>query len=172
MQPIDIFHYCPKCKTKTKLQHDRLFNCSNCKLHFYLSPYLTNAVILENKNKEILLVKRKFDPKKGWWDLPGGFVENNETIEQSIHREIKEELNIQISNLRYISSSTDYYLFKDINYPTICMIFAAVMKTENIQPQDDISDFQFFPKNKIPYSRIAFVGLSLSIKKYLSSFKK
>lgn len=171
MQPINIFQYCPRCKTKTILVNERLFNCKSCKLHFYLSPYLTNAVILENKKHEILLVKRKFSPKIGYWDLPGGFVENNETIEQSIHREVKEELNIQISNLKYVTSSTDHYLFKEINYPTICMIFAAKMKTKNIKFQDDISGFKFFPRKNIPYSKIAFSGLKTALKDYLFPFK-
>lgn len=177
MKPINIFQYCPKCSKKIKSINlpaklrsnaSRRVKCTSCGLNFYLSPYLTNAVILENKKNEILLVKRKFPPKIGWWDLPGGFVENDETIEQSIHREVKEELNIEIGDLKYISSSTDHYLFKKINYPTICTIFSAVMKTEKIHPQDDISGYKFFSKNKIPYSRIAFQGLRKAIKKYIN----
>jgi ADP-ribose pyrophosphatase YjhB (NUDIX family) len=49
--------------------------CANCSLSYYLNPKPCTAVILVNDKGEYLLVERAVDPVKGYWDLPGGFVE-------------------------------------------------------------------------------------------------
>ena len=83
---MNSFIYCPNCQTKLVTKHERLIDCKKCDFVYYLSPAMTNGAIIENNKGEILLVKRKINPKKGFWDTPGGFVEYHETLEQSIIR--------------------------------------------------------------------------------------
>lgn len=172
MPITQYFIFCPKCRQKLNTKNERLIDCQHCGFHFYFAPYLTNAAILENDNNEILLAKRKDYPKKGFWDLPGGFVEMDETIEESLHREIGEELNVKITDLRYICSAFDQYLYKKINYPTLCFIFSAKMTGDHMKPSDDVSSIKFFPKNRIPYEKIAFRGLKMGIRQYLLSLNQ
>ena len=118
-------------------------------------------------------IKRKYPPKKGYWDIPGGFVDFDETLEASLRREIKEELAIDISNFKYFTSTADRYLFKDINYHTLCFVFLAKLnEKENFSPRDDITEIKFFRKNNFPIHKLAFPGLKVVFKKYLSSFKQ
>src|SRR3990167_11236908 len=112
------FKYCPNCKAKIKMD-DRLIDCALCGFHYYLNPAPTNGLILESEKGEILLVKRKVSPKKGYWDVPGGFIDFGENLEESLKREIKEELGIQIFNLKYFISVSVPYLYKGINYHTL-----------------------------------------------------
>jgi len=158
-----MFKYCPNCRTKLVHKVERLIDCKKCGFHFYLSPALTNGAIIENSKGEILLVRRKIDPKKGFWDTPGGFVEYGETFEESLIREVKEELGIIISNLKYLSSQTDRYFYNGINYHTICAFFKGNIDENKIVTDDDVDGFQFFPKNKIPYDKIAFEGVKKAI---------
>ena len=63
------------------------------------SPYAPIFVTTDNvviKSGHILLIKRKFNPGKGLWALPGGFVDQNETIKDSAIRELKEETRIKV----------------------------------------------------------------------------
>lgn len=163
-----FFKYCPNCKTKLTHKVERLIECDHCNFVFYLSPAMTNGAIIENKKGEILLVRRKIDPGKGLWDTPGGFVEYNETLERSVVREIKEELGVDISNLKYICSQTDRYYFKEINYFTLCAFFSGTVDEKKIIPADDIDNFQFFPKDKINYNQIAFNGVRIAIQIFIS----
>lgn len=162
------FRYCPNCKTEIKLTN-RLLDCKACGFHFYLSPSPTNGVILLNEKDEILLVRRKIEPKKGFWDFPGGFIEFGESIEVSVKREIKEELGINLKNIKYFISIPDIYTYKGYIYNTICSIFVAKIDNEKLNPADDISAVMAFKKNKIPFDRIAFKGVEKALKKYLSS---
>lgn len=56
---------------------------------------MTADVVVFNKDK-VLGVKRKFDPCKGEWALPGGLVELNETIKHAAQRELEEETGIKV----------------------------------------------------------------------------
>ena len=60
----------------------------------YKNPRLTvdGAVLKDNK---VLLIKRKYDPFKGKWALPGGFVEYGEKVEDAVIREIYEETGLK-----------------------------------------------------------------------------
>ena len=108
------YKYCPKCAGELHEEiPEALFVCTQCMFHFYFSPKPCNAVILE-KGDQILLVRRKYDPQKGFWDLPGGFVDPFESIEESATREIKEELGLDIpaTNFRYLISTPDRYEYE------------------------------------------------------------
>ncbi|OGK16689.1 hypothetical protein A2774_00105 [Candidatus Roizmanbacteria bacterium RIFCSPHIGHO2_01_FULL_39_12c] len=166
-----MYIFCPRCSKKIAKKSESLYVCNHCGFHLYENPRPTNGLIAENEKGEILLVKRKDDPKKGYWDLPGGFVDMGETLEESFQREIKEELGVKVKNLKYLTSTADRYLYKGINLHTICFIFTGKLKGKELKIRDDISGFQFFPKDKIPFKRIAFTGVKKGIKYYLSSLK-
>lgn len=170
MSKLFTFKFCPSCGRKIKQFNEKFISCKFCSFHFYFTPYPTNALIIENDKGEILLVKRRSPPKKGYWDLPGGFVEFGENMEESMRREIKEELGIEVDDIHYINSAADLYLYKEINYHTLCSIYATKVVPQKMKSHDDITEICFFPKKKIPFSKIAFPGLTRALKIYLSSF--
>ena len=54
-----------------------------------MRPTTVDAVIVDEGR--VLLIRRKFEPFKGRWALPGGFVDEGETVEQAVEREVHEE---------------------------------------------------------------------------------
>lgn len=164
--------YCLRCSKQLTKKSESLYVCNNCGLHLYENPRPTNGLISENEKGEILLVKRKDNPKKGYWDVPGGFVDINETLEESMRREIKEELEVELRDLEYFTSTKDRYLYKGLNYYTLAFLFTGKVDSNKIIPRDDITEIKFFPKNKIPFSKLAFKGVKIGLIKYLSSFKQ
>lgn len=60
------------------------------RLHY---PITVDSVIFSYANGElkVALIERKVDPFKGMWAIPGGFMEGNETVEETAMRELKEE---------------------------------------------------------------------------------
>lgn len=150
------FIYCPVCAGTFERIEEHLV-CTSCSLHYYINPRPTNAVLLTNAKGELLLVKRKVDPKKGMWDLPGGFININETVEESIHREIAEELKIRITDIQYLSSFYDTYEFGKVKAYTICFLFKAKMiNPADINPSDDVESYQYFATENLPYDQFAF----------------
>lgn len=96
--------YCGYCGTPTmhKLSNSFERECPACHLLFYprISP---SIIVLIQKNNEVLMARSPhFQP--GIYALIAGFVEPGESLEDAVHREVKEEVGISITNLRYFGS--------------------------------------------------------------------
>ena len=97
--------FCGRCGAPTQRRADeRARHCAACGLTAYprLSPVIMVRVV---RDGQILLARApRFAP--GVYSLLAGFVEAGETLEQAIHREIAEEVNIRVRNLRYFASQS------------------------------------------------------------------
>jgi len=95
--------YCGRCGSKTEtMKNERAKICKKCKLISYprISPAVIVGILKENK---ILLAKaNRF--KRDFYSILAGFVDAGETLEECIHREVKEEVNIEVENIRYFGS--------------------------------------------------------------------
>jgi NAD+ diphosphatase len=97
--------FCGRCGTPTQRRADeRARHCATCGLTAYprLSPVIMVRVV---RDGQILLARApRFAP--GVYSVLAGFVEAGETLEQAIHREVAEEVNIRVRNLRYFASQS------------------------------------------------------------------
>ena len=74
------------------------------------------AAVIKDENEKILITQRNLKKAQGGlWEFPGGKIEPNETCENAIVREIKEELDIDIEVKSYLSEKVFNYPEKDIN---------------------------------------------------------
>lgn len=97
--------FCGRCGTRTYLKTDEMAKvCPDCDLIAYprISPAVMAAVIKDN---QILLAHGRFFSSK-FYSVLSGFVEPGETLEECLHREVKEEVGIEIRNIRYFGSQS------------------------------------------------------------------
>jgi len=95
--------YCGRCGNKTEdLETERAKKCPGCGLINYprVSPSMIVAVIKEDK----ILLARSTRFKGGFYSVLAGFVEPGETLEECVKREVKEEVGIDVKNIRYFGS--------------------------------------------------------------------
>lgn len=59
------------------------------------------------KNGKVLIAQRNYGSSKGFYEFPGGKVEKNETKEEAIKREWKEECDVEIENIQFLANNTD-----------------------------------------------------------------
>ena len=88
--------YCSKCGEKNNfgfIDGNKRYHCKLCQTIHYQNPKPTATLICPHNDK-MLLVQRAYNPGKGEWGLPGGFLELNETLNQGAIRELKEETNL------------------------------------------------------------------------------
>jgi len=118
----------------------------------YPRPAVTvDAAVLVKQNKQwfILLIERKHDPFKGCYALPGGFVEEDETLETAIARELQEETNLVLDNLQQFRaySRPD----RDPRGRTISVIFTSVLDAfPAAVAGDDAAAVKWFPIDQLP----------------------
>jgi 8-oxo-dGTP diphosphatase len=113
----------------------------------YKSPKLTTDGIII-KNSKILLIKRKYEPFKGKWALPGGFVEYGEKVEDAVLREIKEETGLITKIKEIIGVYSDPN--RDPRGHTVSIVFLLDIITGKLRAEDDASVVKFFNFNKLP----------------------
>ena len=167
--PLKSFEYCPRCGSKHfNINGERSRHCTNCNLIYYANASASPAAIITNSKGEVLLATRAFDPAKGKLDLPGGFVDMNETAEEAIIREIKEELNLDVQNPQYLFSLPNEYNFSGITVHTLDLFFKVKIDDNAIiTSADDVASAQFYDLNNV---NIEDIGLN-SIKKAIEKLK-
>ena len=170
MDPQEIIKYCPRCKYELELTRSNRLFCNKCSYIQYISPVPCNSLIVTNKTGEILLIERKNEPRAGYWDLPGGFIELNEDVEASVIREVKEETNLDLktSDLHYISSNINRYLYKGVNEYLVSIAYQAnYPEGQTLIVGDDAKSTKFFKPSEIPWDKIAFTSVVATIKTYI-----
>ncbi len=159
MNVMDVFKFCPRCKSELKVSGN-LATCPECGLYYYDNPRPCCAAILKNSKGEVLLTKRALEPKKGYWDLPGGFIDKDETLEEGIARELLEELGVVVKELKYIGSASDWYDYREVDYPVVGATFVGQLEDDaSLNPQDDVADYKFFLPEDLPLDKIAFPSI-------------
>ncbi|OYT59518.1 ADP-ribose pyrophosphatase [Thermoplasmatales archaeon ex4484_30] len=111
------------------------------------SPRLTvDGVII--KDKKILLIRRKNEPFKGKWALPGGFVDYGERVEDAVIREIKEETGLDTKIARLLGVYSDPE--RDPRGHTVSIAYLLSPKEGVPEGGDDALEARFFDINELP----------------------
>ena len=166
--PLKAFEFCPRCGSKQfNINGERSRHCSDCNLTYYANASASTAAIITNSKGEVLLTTRAFNPAKGMLDLPGGFVDMNETAEEAIIREIKEELNINIQNPKYLFSLPNEYEFSGITVHTLDIFFKIEIDDNTIiKTDDDVASAQFYDLNNVNIENIGLQSIKTAIEKF------
>ena len=142
--------YCSQCGEKNSfslIDGGQRYHCNFCNTIHYQNPKPTATLICPKDNK-ILLVKRAFDPGKGEWSLPGGFLEIGETLEEGAMRELKEETNLNGKVVKLLGNCSHFNsIFGDI------LLLGIEIKIDNwdgLKAGDDALDAELFDINNCP----------------------
>ncbi len=135
--------------------------CTYCNTIHYHNPKIVVGCIPEWEDK-ILLCRRAIDPRRGWWTLPAGFMENAETLEQGAARETMEEANANVK----INDLFTIYSLPYINQ--VYVLFRAQLLDLNFKPGVESLEVMLFDENKIPWDEIAFRVIHDSLKIYFN----
>jgi NAD+ diphosphatase len=146
-----LFTHCPTCGSSSFITNsEKSCRCHACGFVYFINASAAVAVFIVNEQGELLVCKRGKAPAKGTWDLPGGFVDENENAEQAVSREINEELNLKISECKYLFSFPNRYEYSGLTIPTLDLFFECkVADLSGIQAADDVAECFFVPINDV-----------------------
>lgn len=101
-------------------------------------PSVTIDAIILNEKSEVLLIKRRNEPFKGFWALPGGFVDYGEIVEEAVLREVEEEtgLLVEIIKLHNVYSHPE----RDPRGHTISIVYHCKIKGGVLKGGDDAKE--------------------------------
>ena len=161
--------FCSNCAHPVILKHVEGDNrpryvCDNCNMIHYQNPNVVTGCLPIWKDK-VLLAKRAIEPRKGYWNVPGGYLENGETVEEGAVREVWEEacINVEIISLHAVFS------IPRINQ--VYMHYLAKMPDLNFSPGIESLEVKLFTEAEIPWEDIAFLSSTFTLKRYIEDLK-
>lgn len=171
MQILEKFRYCPVCGSKHfDINGPKSKLCSNCGLELFENPSSSVAAFIVNDKGELLVEKRKLDPAKGTFDLPGGFCDANENLEEAIRREVREETHLEVKAVSYFCSEPNKYRFSGLDIPTLDAFFeCTVSDFSTLKPDDDARECLWLPLTNIHTELFGMRSVRFSLHKYLDS---
>jgi len=163
-----LFNFCPNCTSKNHFVEANKFKCLDCNYIYFHNTAGAVAVFIK-VGDEILFTKRNQNPKIGLLDLSGGFVDYFESAEQTVIREIYEELQIDVSQeiINYLGSNPNQYEYKSVNYHTIDLFFEIILTKKpfiNLE-KNEIESVSWLKLTDVNLEEIAFESLKEFIKK-------
>lgn len=170
MREKSPIRFCTRCGTRVIITIPEGDNrqrhvCTACGEIQYQNPKIVTGCIPVCGNR-ILLCKRAIDPRMGYWTIPAGFMENDETLEQGAIRETWEEAMAKV---------TDLQLYQIFDVPRINQVYilyrANLAEPGNFGAGPESLEVQLVPLDAIPWDEMAFLVIRKTLERYLEDWR-
>jgi ADP-ribose pyrophosphatase YjhB (NUDIX family) len=133
--------------------------CNDCDTIHYVNPRIITGC-LPVWDDRVLLCLRAINPRKGYWTLPAGFLENGETIAAGAARETEEEANARVADLEL------YTVFSLPHISQAYMFYRAQLSDLDFSSGEESLDVRLFKEHEIPWDNLAFPVINKSLQYY------
>ena len=142
-------HYCFQCGTQLELrliENREREVCSACGWIYYAQLKVSAAILIEQDGK-LLLLQRSYEPWKGTWMVPAGYVEADEDPKEAAVREVCEEtgLEVELGELFHV-----YYFDDDPRGKGVAFVYKAEKVSGEININDESTTAKYFHWSEIP----------------------
>ena len=139
--------------------------CDHCETIHYLNPRII-AGCLPTWGNKVLLCRRAIEPRREFWTLPAGFMENKETTADAATRETLEEANARVANARL------YTMFNLPHISQVYMFFLAELADLNFSAGLESLDVSLFEEHEVPWDELAFPVVTEALKLFFEDYKQ
>jgi ADP-ribose pyrophosphatase YjhB (NUDIX family) len=137
------------------------FVCTDCATIHYQNPRIVTGCLPVWDNR-VLLCRRAINPRKGYWTLPAGFLENGETISAGAARETAEEANARVTDLQL------YTVFSLPHISQAYMFYRAQLADLAFSAGAETLAVDLFDESSVPWNDLAFPVITQSLKYYFA----
>jgi len=166
---LDKFKFCPVCGSNHfEVNNIKSKKCQDCGFTYYLNPSSATVALIINDKNELLVVRRKNEPAKGTLDLPGGFVDMDETGEEGMAREVKEETGLDAIEVEYQFSIPNLYLYSGFMVHTLDMFYKVKVKDlSHVEAMDDAAAYYWIALDKLNPEEFGLGSIRQGLTKFL-----
>lgn len=159
--------FCRRCGEKLTQKTTGFFACTNDH-KLFANPAPAASVFFVNHENKVLFSVRGIEPYKGMLDTVGGFVNESESLEQAVVREIEEELGLKpehYDDLQFLCSYPSIYPYDGEDRSILGAFFWARLKP-GAKPiaRDDVASIKFLDVNEVDPSEIGNGDVKLALR--------
>ena len=169
--PLEKFRFCPVCGSSRFVENNfKSKRCGECGFVYYANPCSATAAFIVNDRHELLVVRRAKEPAKGTLDLPGGFCDMGETVEEGMRREIKEETGLEVTDIRYLFSSPNVYMYSGMGVHTLDMDFLVPVHgpLPAVKADDDAAEALWIPVSEVNPADFGLTSIRNAVVRFLA----
>jgi ADP-ribose pyrophosphatase YjhB (NUDIX family) len=155
---LESWQFCPRCGGDL-VPADEGRVCERCPEHYYANSIPGVQGILE-RDGQVLLARRKNEPRRGHWDLPGGFLHETEAAADGLRREFREETGLEVEPVELLRIDIEPYAGRHVFSVTW-----IVRGTGDPVPADDVDELRWFPHDGLP-EEMAFPGQEVVLREW------
>ncbi len=166
MRPAELFRFCPRCGAPRAAENvgQIPLRCAPCGFTFFFNPTVAAAAFVFGTNGRALFIRREKEPAAGKLGIPGGFIDIGETAEDALRREVREEVGIEIECVSFLMSCPNMYLYRDVTYPVVDLVFTAqAIAPESAKPLDAVTGIEWHPLGLVDENELAFPSMRASL---------
>ena len=158
-------NFCPSCAQPVTLKipegdHLPRHVCDACGAIHYQNPRLVVGCVPEYDGK-ILLCRRAIEPRRGFWTLPAGFMENGESMQTAAARESMEEA------LAKVEIGSLVAIVHVLHASQVHVVFRAKLLNLDFGAGPESLEVGLFEENSIPWNEMAFRSVDFALRRYL-----
>lgn len=135
--------------------------CEACGAIHYRNPRLVVGTLPVWEDR-ILLCRRAIEPRLGFWTLPAGFMENQESVAEAAERETREEANARIE------LDAAYTMISVPHISQVHVIYRARLLDLDFSPGDETLEVALFAEPDIPWDAIAFRTVAMTLRHFFA----
>ena len=135
--------------------------CDECGEIHYQNPKIVAGTIPEHEGR-ILLCRRAIEPRYGYWTLPAGFMENDESTSQAAARETLEEAGANIE------MGKPFTLISVPRVNQVHLYYRARLRNLEFKPGEETLEVALMAESEIPWQEIAFRTVGLTLKHWFA----
>jgi ADP-ribose pyrophosphatase YjhB (NUDIX family) len=158
-------NFCSHCGQPVTLEippgdHMPRHVCRACGLIHYQNPKIVVGCVPEHEGR-ILICRRAIEPRRGYWTVPAGFMENGETLEQGAARECQEEAlaDVEIGSLLAVANV--------LSARQVHVFFRATLRSPTFGAGEESLETVLIEPEEIPWADIAFPSTEFALRRYL-----
>jgi ADP-ribose pyrophosphatase YjhB (NUDIX family) len=161
-----IMKFCSQCAAAVRFvipegDHLPRYVCEACGAIHYENPKLVVGCVPEHEGR-ILLCRRAIEPRRGYWTVPAGFMENGETLQQGAARESKEEA------LAEVTIGSLLAVVHVLHAQQVHVFFRAALPNAHYGVGTESLEVVLVEPADIPWSDIAFPSTEFALRHYLA----
>lgn len=144
MSVLSGWRYCPRCGAELGREVEHL-HCPQCDARYWANSVPGVQVLIERDGR-VLLGRRRFDPGKGKWDIPGGFLQEGEDALAGLRREVHEETGLELGPVEFLGTWNEPYWDRDV----LCLTWLGRAAGGEERPGDDLVELRWFGRDDRP----------------------
>ncbi len=150
MPELSRWRFCPVCADEIGVEDGVRAECGSCGYRAWASSKPTACAVVVDDEGRVLLARRAGPVFHGYWDLPGGFLDEGEHPLDALRRELREETGLEVEPGDFLGVWMDRYGDEEDAHATLNLYWSARLVGGEPHAADDVSELGWFRPDELP----------------------